>query len=64
MIMKLRPDKIHLYNPRQEMTYLKEALKKPHLYDTEELRKLKSRLTQLRNERAEPNQTGLGFMDV
>lgn len=63
--MKLNPkNKIQMYNPRQEMKYLKEALKKEYLYSTDELRKLKSRLTQLRNERAEPNSTGLGFMDV
>ena len=64
--MKLNPKSkpIQMYNPRQEMKYLKEALKQPHLYDTEEIRKLKSRLTELREERSEPNQTGLGFLDV
>ena len=65
--MKLNPNNnklIQMYNPRQEMKYLKEALKKDYLYSTDEIRKLKSRLTQLRNERAEPNSTGLGFLDV
>ena len=64
--MKLNPNHkpIQMYNPRQEMKYLKEALKKDYLYSTDEIRKLKSRLTQLRNERAEPNSTGLGFLDV
>ena len=64
--MKLNPKNkmIQMYNPRQEMKYLKEALKQPHLYDSDEIRKLKSRLTELREERSEPNQTGLGFLDV
>ncbi len=63
--MKLKSGQtIQLYNPRREMKYLKEALKQPHLYDSEEIRKLKSRLTELREERSEPNQTGLGFLDV
>ena len=63
--MKLKSGQtIQLYNPRQEMKYLKEALKQPHLYETDEIRKLKSRLTELREERSEPNQTGLGFLDV
>ena len=63
--MKLKSGQtIQLYNPRREMKYLKEALKQPHLYDSDEIRKLKSRLTELREERSEPNQTGLGFLDV
>ena len=64
--MKLNPNTkpIQMYNPRQEMKYLKEALKQPHLYDSDEIRKLKSRVTELREERSEPNQTGLGFLDV
>ena len=64
--MKLNPNAkpIQMYNPRQEMKYLKEALKKDYLYSTDEIRTLKRRLTQLRNERAEPNLTGLGFLDV
>ena len=64
--MKLNPKNkmIQMYNPRQEMKYLKDALKQPHLYNTEEIRKLKSRLTELRNERSEPNVTGLGFSDI
>ena len=64
--MKLNPNTkpIQMYNPRQEMKYLKEALKKDYLYSTDEIRTLKRRLTILRNERAEPNSTGLGFLDV
>jgi len=33
-----------IWNPRQEIEYLKKALKRDHLYNDEELRKLKSRL--------------------
>jgi len=33
-----------VWNPRQEIEYLKKALKRDHLYSDEELRKLKSRL--------------------
>lgn len=62
MNMKLRNYQ-QFYTPKREMKLLKEALKKDYLYDSEELRKLKSRLTELRQERAEPNQTGLGFVD-
>lgn len=62
MNMKLRNYQ-QFYTPKREMKLLKEALKKDYLYDSEELRKLKSRLTELRQERAEPNQTGLGFTD-
>lgn len=64
--MKLNPNAkpIQMYNPRQEMKYLKEALKQPHLYNTDEIRTLKRRLTILRNERSEPNVTGLGFSDI
>ena len=64
--MKLNPKNkmIQMYNPRQEMKYLKEALKKDYLYSTDEIRTLKRRLTTLRNERAEPNSTGLGFSDI
>ena len=46
------------------MKYLKEALKKDYLYSTDEIRTLKRRLTELRNERSEPNVTGLGFSDI
>ena len=60
--MKINPNKPHLYRPQQEMKYLKRALEQQHLYETDELRKIKSRLTELRQERAEPNQTGLGFL--
>ena len=64
--MKLNPKNkmIQMYNPRQEMKYLKEALKKDYLYSTDEIRTLKRRLTELRNERSEPNVTGLGFSDI
>ena len=62
MNMKLRNYQ-QFYSPKREMNLVKEALKKDYLYDSEELRKLKSRLTELRQERAEPNQTGLGFVD-
>ena len=65
--MKLNPNTtkpIQMYNPRQEMKYLKEALKKDYLYSTDEIRTLKRRLKELRKERAEPNSTGLGFLDV
>ena len=64
--MKLNPNAkpIQMYNPRQEMKYLKEALKKDYLYTTDEIRTLKRRLTELRNERSEPNVTGLGFSDI
>ena len=64
--MKLNPNAkpIQMYNPRQEMKYLKEALKKDYLYSTDEIRTLKRRLTQLRNARADPNSTGLWFLDV
>ena len=64
--MKLNPNAkpIQMYNPRQEMKYLKEALKKDYLYSTDEIRTLKRRLTKLRNERSEPNVTGLGFSDI
>jgi hypothetical protein len=64
--MKLNPNAkpIQMYNPRQEMKYLKEALKKDYLYSTDEIRTLKRRLTILRNERSEPNSTGLGFSDL
>lgn len=64
--MKLNPNAkpIQMYNPRQEMKYLKEALKKDYLYSTDEIRTLKRRLTILRNERSEPNVTGLGFSDI
>jgi|TARA_B100000131_G_scaffold218865_1_gene210389 hypothetical protein len=60
--MKINPNKPHLYRPQQEMKYLKRALENQHLYETDELRKIKARLTELRQERAEPNQTGLGFL--
>lgn len=60
--MKINPNKPHLYKPHQEMKYLKRALENQHLYETDELRKIKARLTELRQERAEPNQTGLGFL--
>ena len=60
--MKINPYKPHLYRPQQEMKYLKRALENQHLYETDELRKIKARLTELRQERAEPNQTGLGFL--
>lgn len=60
--MKINPNKPHLYRPQQEMKYLKRALEQQHLYETDELRKIKARLTELRQERAEPNQTGLGFL--
>ena len=64
--MKLNPNNkpIQMYNPRQEMKYLKEALKKDYLYSTDEIRTLKRRLTILRNERSEPNSTGIGFSDL
>ena len=46
--MKLNPNNkpIQMYNPRQEMKYLKEALKKDYLYSTDEIRTLKRRLTE------------------
>ena len=64
--MKLNPNAkpIQMYNPRQEMKYLKEALKKDYLYSTDEIRTLKRRLTQLRNERVEHNTTGLVLLYV
>ena len=45
--MKLNPKNkmIQMYNPRQEMKYLKEALKQDYLYSTDEIRTLKRRQT-------------------